>query len=77
MYLKVFCGVGGDGLSYVEDQVNEWLESEPVEVVSSQTALCALDDRGGLSQCLVVTIFYNGPGSPAFLAESRSQEPFA
>jgi hypothetical protein len=61
MKVKTFRGFGEGGIAQVQREANEWLrENEPARIVDTSTAMCSVGHSGEISQCFVITIFYEG-----------------
>ena len=61
MKLRTFMDEAGSGAQRIEDQINEWFQSGEVEVVKTETLVCAVTRQncGEWWPCLTVAVWYN------------------
>jgi hypothetical protein len=62
--LRLFSANGPENLSRLEKEVNDWLaaKGDGIQPVNSQTATCAIANRGGKSsQAVVIALWYLDP----------------
>jgi hypothetical protein len=62
MQVKVFTGIGKQGIDLMEKEINLWFRQpmHKYEIVNTQTAMCTVadDSNGDRIQCMGVMIWY-------------------
>lgn len=55
--LKTFTASGEPGVTEIQHEVNKFLD-ETIDVVDTQTCMCAVGDEGDLYQSIMVSIWF-------------------